>query len=209
MLLYGINFDRINRSSSKFSLRLLKLSATCILIFLLGVLSIITIYGRVNTTNFNEDAVVILGCGIQGDKISAALRYRLDKGVDYYHKNTNSIIVVSGGQGPQEFTTEANAMEKYLLSKGIPPTSIVKEDHATSTYENFLYSKRLLDKYFKRDDYNITYITNNFHSYRAGRLAKAVGLNPTSYNAPVDTILVIPANMREFLAVIKYWIFSR
>lgn len=80
-------------------------------------LSFIAIYGKVDNVIYKEDAVIVLGCGIRGKNVSAILSYRLDKAVEYYRKNQNAVIVVSGGQGPQEEITEAEAMERIFNTK--------------------------------------------------------------------------------------------
>jgi len=172
----------------------------------MGVIIFIAVVGNIDTATFEEDAVIILGAGIRGDMISLPLAYRLNKGIEYINKNPNAVIVVTGGQGPQESITEALAMEKYLISKGIPKNKIIKEEKATSTYENFKFSKLLLDDYFKKP-YKVTYITNDFHIYRAGQLAKIAGIDATSYGAELQWYAVPTTYLREFLAVLKLWVF--
>jgi uncharacterized SAM-binding protein YcdF (DUF218 family) len=162
-----------------------------------------------NHTNFNEDAVIVLGCSVIGDKISLPLKYRLDTAVEYYEKNPNAVIVVTGGQGPQENITEAEAMYLYLTENGLPSEKIILEDKATSTNENYIYSKRLLDEYFGTTDYSCTYITNRFHTYRAGKLATINGINATSYSAPIGIFSATTCYMREVLAVFQLWLFNR
>lgn len=177
-------------------------------IFLFGMIFFIGMSSNTNPSNFKENAVIVLGSGIHGEEISLTLKKRLDKSIEYIHKNTDAVIVVSGGQGPQEDITEALAMERYLISKGIPKNKILKEDRATSTYENFVYSKKILDNQFK-EPYKIAYITNNFHSYRSYKLAEISGLDAYSYNAFTDLSSALPSYMREVLAVIKLWIFKK
>ena len=163
-----------------------------IMLFLLWfiLLSFIAIYGKVDNVTYKEDALIVLGCGIRGKNVSAVLAYRLDKAVEYYNKNQDVIIVVSGGQGPQEEITEAQAMQQYLITKGIPEEKIIKEEKATSTTENMLYSKEILEKIFNKE-YKIAIVTNNFHIYRASHIAQKAGLDYTHYNAKVrwDTII--------------------
>ncbi len=176
------------------------------LIFIM--LLFIFINGAVNTVDFNEEAVIVLGCGIKGEEVTGTLKRRLDKCIEYANINNNAIIVVSGGQGPQEDITEALAMERYLIDNGISSERIIKEDMATSTYENFVFSKNILDNKFK-DEYKIVYITNRFHIYRAGKLAEIAGLNAEGYGAEDDMRAMSVSYLREILAVIKLWVFKR
>lgn len=166
-------------------------------------------YGINDTVNYTEDSVIVLGAGIHGEHISRILRERLDTAVEYYNKNTGAIIVVSGGQGPQEEITEALAMERYLIDKGVPQSSIIKEEKASSTFENFKNSKQLLDEFFDKE-YSTAFITNEYHVYRAERIAKKGGLENTAHlHSSTQWHSVLPGTLRECLAVIKFYILKK
>lgn len=162
--------------------------------------------GCADTVTYNEQAVVVLGSGIKGEKIGASLKERLDTAVAYHEKNGTALVVVSGGRGEHEDITEAEAMKRYLVSKGVPEQLIIKEERSTSTAENFAYSKLLLDGKFGGEEYTVAYITSNFHVYRAGHSARSVGLNPTHLSAKTPWYLVIPSTFRECMATVKYWL---
>lgn len=171
----------------------------------LGLAVGIGIYGSIPQADFTEDAVVILGAGIRGDQVTRTLQRRLDKGLEYARKNPDALLVVSGGQGPQELVTEAYAMRQYLLAHGIGPARVLMEDQSTSTEENFAFSKRLLDERLGAG-YRVVYVTNNFHAYRAGRMARAAGLSAASYPAGLDWYLAPVSYAREICAVAWMWL---
>ncbi len=163
----------------------------------------ILVYGISDNTDFKEDAVIVLGAGVRGDKVTMPLKMRLDKAIEYHHKNPDSLIVVTGGQGPQETVTEAYAMEKYLVENGVDKNKIIKEEKASSTYENMKFSKVILDNYFK-NDYSIVVITNNFHIYRSVNIAKDAGFSKINFfHAKLPWYNLISCYLRESLAVIK------
>ena len=85
--------------------------------------SFIAVFGIVDNISYNEDAVIVLGAGIRGDKVTLPLKMRLDKAIQYHSKNPEAVIVVTGGQGFQETVTEAYAMEKYLVENNIDNVS--------------------------------------------------------------------------------------
>ena len=178
------------------------------ILFILIVIAFIAVCGQVNTVTYNEDALIILGAGIRGENVTLPLMYRLNRGIEYYNKNPNAVIVVSGGQGAEEDITEALAMEKYLISCGVPKEKILKEEKATSTYENFAFSKLILDNYFKKS-YKTAFITNDFHVFRAYETSKFVGIKSTHLNAKIKWYLLPITYLREFLAVMKFYIFTR
>ena len=80
--------------------------------------------------------------------------------------------------------TEAFSLRNFLVDNGVDPSLIIMEDKSTNTYENFLYTKNVLEGETGKEDFTITIISNNFHMYRAKFLAKEVGFNTYSYPAP-------------------------
>ncbi len=194
--------------ANKFT-KALKILAVCGFSVVFAMIGFIFISADTNKANYSEDAVIVLGCSVIGDRISRPLMYRLDTAYDYYLNNPDAVIVVSGGQGPQEDLPEADAMYQYLVDKGVPAENIIKEDRATSTNENYIYSKAILDEYFNDGDYKCVYITNRFHTYRAGRLAEINGLDAASFSAPIGPSAAAPCYMREVLAVFQLWLFNR
>ena len=101
--------------------------------------------------------------------------------------------------------TEAEAMERYLIKKGVNPEVIIREEQATSTFENFLFSKEILDKKLSKN-YKVAFITNRFHLFRAGRLAKSAGLSAQRMHADSDLITLLPDYLRECCAVGAMWL---
>lgn len=179
-LIYGLYFEKIHMLSHKSLFKMIKnlfiIGNTIIIVVTL----FIFVFGKIDTVTYREDAVIVLGYGLDGETITLPLYYRLEKTLEYYNKNPNAIIVLSGGQGPDEAITEALAMERFLLSKGVPENKIIKEERATSTYENFLFSKNLLDDYFNKE-YKTAFITNDFHIFRSKEISKVVGIDSNYY----------------------------
>lgn len=176
-------------------------------IFAVTMVTFIALYGRNDNVDFNEDAVVVLGAGIAGEEATPQLKYRLDAAVRYLNDNRNAIIVVCGGQGPQESISEALAMERYLISCGIDGGRILKEDKSTSTEANIANAKDILDSLFD-GEYNIALITSDYHIYRAACMARDAGFNCKHYHATIEWYAVPMRYVRECVAVLKYWIFG-
>lgn len=197
-----------NVPKNKFTnmLKILAVSGFSIVFIMIG---FIFVAGNTDRADYSENAVIVLGCSVIGDRISRPLAYRLDTAYEYYTHNPNAVFVVSGGQGPQENLPEAEAMYHYLTKKGIPRQNIIIENKATSTNENYKFSKALLDEHFRGQAYECVYVTNRFHSYRAGRLAEINGISAKSYSAPIGPMAAAPSYMREVLAVFQLWIFNR
>lgn len=182
------------------------LKAAVIAVFLLVVLAValLTLYGTTDTVTYEEDAVIVLGAAVRGEVPSGALQDRLDAALRYHEKNPDAVIVVTGGQGAQEDITEALAMERYLVSHGVPQAKILKEELATSTLENFRFSKTILDARFG-EHYTACFITNEYHIYRSGRYALQVGFEPLTHaHSSTRWYGLLAGTLREILAVAKY-----
>ncbi|MCL2670700.1 MAG: YdcF family protein [Clostridiales bacterium] len=152
----------------------------CLALVILTVCGILMISAVRDEDTVEADALIVLGAGLRfGDRISFVLRSRLDVAADYLIEHPDCIVVVSGGQGPDETVTEAFAMEKYLVEvRGIAPERIIQEDRATSTAENFAFSIEVLNAHYGEDaaSLRLAYVTTGFHVYRAGRVANGIGL---------------------------------
>ncbi len=147
------------------------------------------------------DYVIIHGAGLlQGDRVSKLLRDRLDKAVEVYRSDPSpTVLIPSGGQGPDETISEAEAMERYLLSKGIPEKDIIREDRSTSTMENLRFSKEIIDS---REGRKYTaLVTSNYHVYRALRYCRKIGLKCTGIGSHVAFYYWPSALIREYIAI--------
>lgn len=143
--------------------------------------------------------VVVLGAHVKNGKPSRVLAKRLDAAYDYAMEHRDVVVIVSGGQGGNETTTEAYAMACYLEEKGLEENRILKEEKSTSTHENLVFSMELMD-----DNPSIAVVSNDFHIYRATHLARAVGYDNPQGLAARDDIRTVPANLvREFFGVVK------
>jgi uncharacterized SAM-binding protein YcdF (DUF218 family) len=165
--------------------------------------------GMNDTADYDEDVIIVLGAGVNGTKVGNNLKRRLDAAFAYYEKNNDVIIVVSGGKGPQEDVTEAFAMEEYLLKKGVSKAKILKEEKSSSTYENFLFSKKILDEKLEKG-FSACFVTNDFHVFRALGIAKKAGFEKINHiHSSTNKFTVISNTLRECLAVAKFAVLGR
>ncbi len=151
--------------------------------------------------------VIVLGAGVNGTQPSLILSDRLRATLSYLQENPNTVCIVSGGQGPGEEITEADCMAQWLLEKGISEDRIWREDRATSTYENILFSLALIEEKTGQAPAAAGIISNEFHLYRAGLTAKAAGLAPIPIPAKTSWVsLRINYFLREIPALWLYWL---
>ncbi|MCI5841656.1 MAG: YdcF family protein [Clostridium sp.] len=159
--------------------------------------------GAKDNADGSEKAIIVLGCGIDGERISPKLTRRLDKAIEYFNEHPDKPVIVSGGQGAQEDIPESTAMKRYLVSKGVPDGMIIEESNSTSTFENFEFSKDIADTLPGGD--RIVFVTSRFHIYRASRYAAGAGFEAHHIGARVP-FYELPSNyLREMLAVVKFF----
>lgn len=199
LLGYGLLFDRIKDK------KLIHIFIAAVLVSLLSFGSFLAVYGGRDNADYTEKTVIVLGCGIRGERVSVGLAKRLNKAAEYHKNNPEAMIIVSGGQGPQEDISEALAMKRYLVDKGIDENKIIMEDRSTSTITNFRYSKTIMED-MGLDTDSVVFVTNAYHVYRAASYAKAEGLTVNHLGTDIIWYTVPMNYMREMLAVIKMWL---
>lgn len=174
----------------------------------------------------NLDYVIVLGAKVNEDEISNSLRKRLDKAIEYSQANPETMLILSGGQGPDEPVAEARAMYDYLLYNGVPAGQMAMETISTSTVENIAYSKVMIDEiqrvkrerqaremmpiapgpYVVAEDkpLQIGVLTSNFHVFRARMIAEKWGIPGIYGIASESDMLLFPhLCVRECAAILK------
>lgn len=181
------------------------LKAVCLTVFCLGAIVFAAVEGMIltkydATPTPGADYVIILGAQWKPQGPSNVLQRRLDKAIPYLNENPDTIVIVSGGQGPDEPVSEAAGMRQYLVDIGISDDRILIEDRSTNTWENLAFSGTMLD----RENDRIVIVTNNFHMFRAMQIAKKQGYKNVEGLAADALKAMVPNNLlREFLGVVK------
>ncbi len=153
-------------------------------------------------------AMVILGAQLRSDGPSLFLQRRLERALDFLAEHPDTLVVVSGGQGPTEPTTEAAGMEKFLREKGFSG-EILLEDKATNTGENLKFSKEVLaDAGYDVAD-GVILVSNNFHLARCVLLGNRFGYSVSTLSAIADHAPTRVYNyLREPFALVKSFLFD-
>ena len=199
LLACGLWYARLSRH------RVIGAVAFLVVVAMIGLSSFLASYGSVDDAHYDEDAVIVLGAAVHGRELSHTLVGRLEVALDYHKRNPAALVVVAGGQGPQEEIPEAVAMRQYLLDHGVPDAAIVVEDRSTSTEENFTNARFLLDRRLP-SGYTVAFVSDEFHIYRAERIAASAGL-PTTHVSSRTPWYFWPANyLRESVAVVLNWL---
>jgi uncharacterized SAM-binding protein YcdF (DUF218 family) len=130
------------------------------------------------------DAIVVLAGGVRGKgtlrpahELVDLTRQRTACAADLFLQGLAPKLLLSGGDatifghGP----TEASEMKRWAQRLGVPETAILLEDRSRTTYENAVYTKRILG------DASVLLVTSASHLPRAMALFRKQGLRVTPY----------------------------
>ena len=118
------------------------------------------------------DYLIVLGARVDPDGPSPALNRRLNCVMSILDDHPDAIIIASGGQGSDEPMSEAQCIHDELIRRGVDASRILMEDRSTATAENIAFSMALMDD----PSAETGLITNNYHVWRATRIARKAGL---------------------------------
>ena len=123
-------------------------------------------YPRRPETGTGEDVVLVLGFPPRRDGTPSVLQ-RWRTRIAMRSAPPGALFVFSGA-AVQGDVAEADVMAAYGISRGIPPSRIVRETRATTTRENIACSLPWL-----REAATIRIASNTFHARRARRCLRA------------------------------------
>lgn len=151
-----------------------------------------------------DETLVVLGCKVNGETPSLMLSERIDRAYRYLTAHPDACCVASGGQGGDEAISEAECIYRALTARGIAPERLFKEDRSTSTRENLAFSKELIER--RGLNGRVAIVTNEFHEYRAGRVARALGMDYAAVPASTALYLLPTFYVRELYGILYQWL---
>ncbi|MFE6053029.1 YdcF family protein [Kitasatospora sp. NPDC056446] len=147
-----------------------------VLLSLLGFLGL-ALRGRHRPVPLGADYLVVLGAALDGCEPAPTLAARLDAALEHLDAEADAgyapLVLVTGGKGPHERCTEAAAMARYLIARGVPAERIRREERAVNTAENLRFSAALMAA--ERPGYRCTVVTSGFHTVRSALAARRAG----------------------------------
>ena len=154
----------------------------------------------------DAEYAIVLGAGVNGTEPSRSLLARLEAASAYAKKHTETVIIVSGGQGPGENISEAECMYQWLVENGVSPERIIVEDQANSTLENIRFSRDIIFEREPEYQGNVCIITEGYHALRARLMAMDNGLLNVTAASGSTGLPVLTANyyFREVFAIWYY-----
>jgi uncharacterized SAM-binding protein YcdF (DUF218 family) len=138
-------------------------------------------------------AVVVLGAAQYAGRPSPVLRARLDHAIEIWRRGLAPVVICTGGRGPRDTTSEAEASRAYVVHAGIPDSAVLIETGGRTSVESM---RAVADTMHARRMADAILVSDPFHMLRLKVLAYRLGI--TAYTSPTRTS-PISAN-REKLA---------
>ncbi len=156
-----------------------------------------------------RDYLVVLGAAVHGDVPSLALTHRLEGALEYMQAYPDSVAILSGGQGDGENISEAQCMQDWLFTRGIPMERLIIEDRSTSTAENLKNSFAIIRELGGDPDGNVAIVSSSYHLYRAKTMARFLDVEAVGVaGSPGFPIFTLSCYIREAFGVTHLLVFG-
>lgn len=120
------------------------------------------------------DAIVVLGAAQYAGRPSPVLRARVDHAVDLWHERVAPLLVLTGGVGERDTTSEAAVSATYAMRHGVPESAILLEAAGRTTSESISSVAQMLRA---RNQTSVVLVSDPFHMFRVWILARRHGLS--------------------------------
>jgi len=131
--------------------------------------------------------IVVLGAAQYAGKPSPVLRARLDHALDLWDRHLASLLILTGGTGAGDTTSEAAVGRNYARKHGVPDSAILVENAGRTTSESMRAVAGMLEV---RGLQTALLVSDPFHMWRLRILAKRFGFTP--YTSPTQTSPISP-----------------
>ena len=132
-------------------------------------------------------AIVVLGAAQYAGRPSPVLRARLDHALGLWRRDLASLLILTGGTGTGDTTSEAAVGRTYAKKRGVPDTLILVENEGRTTSESMKAVAGMLEV---RGLQTALLVSDPFHMLRLRILARRFGFTP--YTSPTRTSPIDP-----------------
>jgi uncharacterized SAM-binding protein YcdF (DUF218 family) len=177
------------------------LPARVILVLLgAGVLTWLVSLGAVFAWERNDQArpagaIVVLGAAQYVGHPSPVLRARLDHAIALWRQNLAPKLIVTGGIGTGDTTSEAAVSRRYCMQHGVPSDAILLENEGRTTSQSVAAVAKLMKRLGRRD---VLLVSDPFHMLRLTIIARRHGLEPYASPTPTSPIAASPVERWKY-----------
>lgn len=153
------------------------------------------------------DAALVLGAAVADEAPTPVFAERLRHAISLYSAGRVRKLVMTGGQGPGDKASEAEAGRDFAIAAGVPAADILVETASHTTFENMVNSLPLLAEHSLN---RVLVVSDPLHMRRAIRMARDVGIDAHPSPTPTSRIQSwasqLPMLAREVYFYIEYMV---
>jgi uncharacterized SAM-binding protein YcdF (DUF218 family) len=128
------------------------------------------------------DAIIVLGAAQYNGRPSPVLRARLDHAIDLYREGYAPLIVVTGGVGRGDTTSEAIVASRYLVAREVPDDAVIAQPVGRNTTTSMTaVGSWLRGRGLRR----VLLVSDPFHMFRLRLEARRTALE--AYTSPTES----------------------
>jgi uncharacterized SAM-binding protein YcdF (DUF218 family) len=140
-------------------------------------------------------AIVVLGAAQYVGHPSPVLRARLDHAISLWNRRLAPILIMTGGRGTGDTTSEAAVSQRYAVQRGVPVAAILLETEGRTTSQSMAGIAALMGSQNRRD---VLLVSDPFHMLRLTILARRHGLEPFASPTPTSPIAASPVERWKY-----------
>ena len=125
--------------------------------------------------SINREIIVILGCSV-----NQIQKERVEVGLEYIKRSkVPNLLFLTGGKKDRimQINNEASLMYKQIEDENIKDITIIIDDKAKNTAENFLNLREWVNKNYHFDIFDYVIVTSDYHKKRASLLFDGIFKN--------------------------------
>jgi uncharacterized SAM-binding protein YcdF (DUF218 family) len=133
------------------------------------------------------DAIIVLGAAQYEGRPSPVLKARLDHAASLWNRGLAPRMIVTGGRGVGDTTSEAAVGRRYLAQRGIPADSISMDTEGLTTSQSMVAARQLLGT---KSYPSVLIVSDPFHMLRLAILARRLHMIPLlspTRTSPIST----------------------
>jgi uncharacterized SAM-binding protein YcdF (DUF218 family) len=143
-----------------------------------------------------SDVIVVLGAAQYAGRPSPVLRARLDHAASLWRQGYAPWLIVTGGMGRGDTTSEAAAGRRYLVRQGIPDSAILLESQGKTTEASVRAVAKIMRE---RKLQRAILVSDPFHMLRLAILGKRHGLRYATSPTRTSPISASPVRALEYV----------
>ena len=144
------------------------------------------------------DAIVVFGAAEYSGRPSPVYRARLDHAFDLFQRRVATVVITTGGAAADPTYSEGGVGHDYLMSRGIPDSSLIAETQASDTAQS---AERVAVIMRTNHMHSCIAVSDAYHVFRIRKLLEHQGVQvhvaPRPDSRPHSTWARMEAVLRE------------